>query len=353
MRLIFLFVAIALAAGAFLLTMNLTKKPEDTASLPVTEPKVVVKEVPTVDVYVARQEIPIGSIVERPMLDIQPWPTHLLLPDFVQVGDPNAPAPIEKMVVRTPFQKGEVIMQSKMANPKDPSFLAAAMPKGMRAVTITSDPVGGVAGFVFPGDRVDVLITHQVGVPGVTDTTDGRAALGEPVTEVLLSNVRVLAINQKATAHGAEGPQMPSSVTLEVTQADAQRLRLTEAGNGKLSLTLRPLKDKDSIELARPTGVGDLSRITPPAYFPFLYDKKNDYSAQVVNLFEPDGTTKTSPSETGTALNMQQQAPLANSPLANSTNPAINQFSAGAGAGKAVIVMIRGLTKTAEEVEGQ
>ena len=130
-------------------------------------------------------------------------------------------------------------------------------------------------------------------------------------------------------------------------------MRLTEAGNGKLSLTLRPLKDKDSIELARPTGVGDLSRITPPAYFPFLYDKKNDYSAQVVNLFEPDGTTKTSPSETGTALNMQQQAPLANSPLANSTNPAINQFSAGAGAGKAVIVMIRGLTKTAEEVEGQ
>ncbi len=299
MRLIIMFIAIALAAGAFFITAHFTTSPSE-KGVPIATPMVKIQEVPTDNIYIAKQDIPIGASVEQKMLDIQPWPRHLKLPDMID-ADPNQPNQIVKMVARTPFQKGEPIIMTKLANDKDPSFLAASIGKGMRVVTIGVDSISGVGGFVFPGDRVDVLITHDVslgktetiaasapsgpagnsldatgkGVAGTMNTASSAksvVAKKDPVTEVLLSNIRVLAINQKSTAHGGEPPVVPSNVSLEVSAADAQKLRLTESSNGRLSLALRSLKDKDTTELARPTGVSDLSRLTPPSYFPVLFD---------------------------------------------------------------------------------
>lgn len=283
---IFWFVALALTAGVFFIVLQFTSGDKD-KGLPLAQPQVLVKEVPTTDVYVAKQDIPIGAILEPEMLDIQPWPSHLVLEDMVK-ADPSKPSDIVKMVVRTPFLKGEPIIRHKLANDKDPSFLAAQLPKGFRLVTIGVDPVSGVAGFVFPGDRVDVLVTHDLELGKQADSVPlsqpQSAANGsnapaaplppkkDPVTEVLLSNVLVMAINQKATAHGGEPPVQPSMISLAVAPGDVQKIRLTENGNGRLSLALRSLKDKDDAELARPTGLGDLSRLTSPAYFPVLYD---------------------------------------------------------------------------------
>ena len=363
MRLIFICIAIALAAGAFFITQSFIHKPEEQSQLPVAEPRMVVKEVPTVNVFVARQDLPVGAIIERTMLDIQPWPQHLLLPDFVQAGDAAASLSIEKMVARTPFQKGEVVMRSKLANPKDPSFLAASLGKGMRAVTIASDAIAGVAGFVFPGDRVDVLITQDVSL-GKEDNV-GRPKV-DKVTEVLLSNVRVLAVNQKSTAHGAEGPTVPTSISLEVSQVDAQRLRLGEASGARMSVALRSIKDRESAELARPTGTGDLSRITPPAYFPVLYDKATNYTS-IAGTFEPGapvpsvsgiqghtpGSLSTTPGIAGTSQGQVGEAlsgtmmSVAN-PLANVSKEGIDQSAMG---GRSSITIIRGLSKSVEEVE--
>jgi pilus assembly protein CpaB len=274
-----MFIAIALAAGAFFITMRLTTGEND-KSLPITQPHLVTKEVPTVDIYTAKQDIPIGEVIQQPMLDIQPWPKHLLLPDMIP-ANPNQPNEIVRMVARTPFQKGEPIILNKLANDKDPSFLAASLPKGMRVVTIAVDPMTGVGGFLFPGDRVDVLVTHDLNLdkpsekksnPAKANGQNAANVKKDPVTEVLLSNIRVMAVNMKSTAHGGEPPVQPSHVSLEVSAADAQKIRLTEYGNGRLSLALRSLKDREEADLPRPTGVGDLSRLTPPAYFPVLYD---------------------------------------------------------------------------------
>jgi pilus assembly protein CpaB len=281
MRLIFLFIAIALAAGAFVITMQFTKKDEDHPV--VGQPQVVVKEAPTTNVYTAKQEIATGTIITPSMLDIQPWPSHLLLSDMV-VAEPKQPSDLVKMVARTSFAKGEPLIRSKLANEKDPNFLAAALPKGKRAMTIAADMISGVAGFVFPGDDVDVLITHDV----VTGTTETKSATGvttstkkvDPITEILLSDVRVLAVNQKSATHAGEPPINPVSISLEVSPSEAQKLRLAETGNGKLSVVLRSLKDKDNIELVRPTAVTDLSHATPPGFFPVLYD----YTGQAIEI---------------------------------------------------------------------
>lgn len=273
MRLIIFFVAIALAAGAFVLTSQLQSKPKETA-IPVTEVKTVVQDVPKVLIYTAKQDIQIGTIIKPEMLDLADYPKNLLLEGMVQ-GEPNAPTDIVNMVARTPFVKGEPIFMSKLANEKDPSFLAASLPKGMRVVTIAVDTVSGVGNFVFPGDRVDVLITHDVVLEKKLDTPavgQPAAEKKSPITEVLLPNVRIMAVNQKSVLRGNEPPTPLSNVSIEVSAQDAQKLRLTESGNGRLSLALRSLKDRDENELSRPTGVGDLSRLTPPAYFPVLYD---------------------------------------------------------------------------------
>lgn len=273
MRLIIMFIAIALAAGAFFITMRFTSQEPD-KNVVVAQPQAIYKEVPTTDIYTAKEDIAIGAVIKPEMLDIQPWPTHLKLDDMVN-ATPDKNTDLVKMVARTPFTKGEPIMQSRLANERDPNFLAASLPKGMRVVTIAVDQVSGVGGFVYPGDRVDVLITHDVVLSQHVDIRPDGSKVDpkrDPVTEVLLSNVRVMAVNQKSAIHGGEPPILPTNVSLEVSAGDAQKLRLTESSNGRLSLTLRSLKDKDEAELARPSGVGDLSRLTPPAYFSVLYD---------------------------------------------------------------------------------
>ncbi len=272
MRLIIFFVAIALAAGAFVLTSRLTVQPSDPSAL-IAQPQTIIKDVPTADIYIAKQEIPIGTIIKPEMLDIQPYPKNLLLEGMVQ-ADPNNPSTsIVRMVARTPFLKGEPLFMNKLGNDKDPGFLAAALPKGFRAVTIAVDNISGVGNFVYPGDRVDILITHDVGLDndGASPAVNANKKK-DPITEVLLPNVKVLAVNQKPIIQGNEPPTPLTNVSLEVSSVDAQKLRLTENGNGRLSLALRSLKDREENELARPTGLSDLSRLTPPAYFPVLYD---------------------------------------------------------------------------------
>ncbi len=128
-----------------------------------------------------------------------------------------------RRVVLNPLAKGEPVLTTKITGSGQRASLAALIEPGMRAVTIRVDDVRGVAGFVRPGDRVDVLLTQTVN--------------GNAVADVLLKNVKVLAVDQVANDH-QENPTVARAVTAEVNTEQAQKLVLAQ-GVGSLSLVLR------------------------------------------------------------------------------------------------------------------
>jgi len=242
MRFVALLVAavIAVVAGIAALQMSGEKTPSQT---PQTTASTQNPSVSTVEVMVARQPIEVGTILEQAMIDKQPWPSHLLLDGFITSD--NADANLVGKVARASFQANEPITRSKIANPNDPSFLAAALPEGMRAVTLATDAISGVAGYVFPGDRVDVILTHNIPNDIQVRTDKSVRQSNKPdVAEILIANVRVLAVNVRQLSGKEAASSTPSSITLEVAEKDAQSVRLAEKV-GTLSLALRPLKDGD------------------------------------------------------------------------------------------------------------
>lgn len=182
--------------------------------------KVIEQEVPVSEVIVANGYIPIGTILSRGDFAIQPWPSHLKLPGFIEVGKDDEKQEggfnsIKGMVTRTPFQKGEPIIMTKLSNPSDPSFIAAGLGKGMRAITISVNDISSVSGFIMPGDRVDVLVTHQVPLDlneSDSEETYNRKAEEQTVSEALLSNVKILAVDKRATSEAQEKPTAPRNV---------------------------------------------------------------------------------------------------------------------------------------------
>lgn len=261
MRFILLLVAAVIAVVAGIAALQLSGKNAAPVEQAVNAAQQTNPSIATVDVLVARTAIPIGSVIDETMIDKQPWPENLLLEGFVVSGSKDAS--LVGKVARSAIQAREPFTLSKLANPNDPSFLAATLPAGHRAITIATDAVSGVAGYLFPGDRVDVLLTHNVPkdlknqLSGNSFGTSDKPA----ITEVLVSNARILGINVREQAGKSSGSSLtPTSVTMEVEEEQVQKLRLGEKV-GTLSLALRSLKDKDDSKVPMPTGLGDMSRI--------------------------------------------------------------------------------------------
>lgn len=262
MKYLGLAIAVVVAVAAAMLVLNASNS-NQAPSQQVVVTQQAAPAVREVSVYVAARDIPIGSVIDANMLNTRPWPEHLVVDGFV-VGAEEGER-IINTVARAAFKRNEPINKSKLVNPDDPNFLAGELPKGMRLVTMGSDEISAVAGFVFPGDRVDVLVTHRVLREDVSEEDLGELGAGqeltEEVTETLLSGVRVLAVDQRATAGvDEEGIVVPRTVSLEVSPEDAQKLRLAEE-IGRLSLALRSVEDRDSQDqLAALTRPADLSR---------------------------------------------------------------------------------------------
>ena len=257
MRLLLLFVAAVVAVFAGVSALQMSSKPAVVAEAPVVQAKAVT----TVDVLVTRSAIPAGTTITQDMVDVQPWPKNLVLKDFIVSGTPEAN--IVGKITRSSLQEREPFLDNKLASPNEPGFLAAGLPAGMRAVTIAVDAVTGVAGFVYPGDHVDVLFTHNI--PAQTAKKSKRDEEGSPdrpaYTEVLASNVVVLAINLR-DASGKEQTQQaaPSSITLQVNAGDAENINLAQKV-GTLSVVLRSLSDINNAGVANPTSLSSLTRI--------------------------------------------------------------------------------------------
>ncbi|MDX8441625.1 Flp pilus assembly protein CpaB [Mesorhizobium australafricanum] len=145
----------------------------------------------------------------------------------------------------------EPILAAKITGPGQRATLSAVLGEGMKAVSIRVNDVLGVAGFVFPGDRVDVLLTRNVRSDDGTDKS---------FVDVLLQSVKVLAVDQVAD-ESKENPQVVKAVTVEVSTKDAQKLTLA-AGAGQLSLALRQAAGSKGEANERVT-LADLTADTP------------------------------------------------------------------------------------------
>lgn len=145
----------------------------------------------------------------------------------------------------------EPILASKITGPGQRATLSAVLGEGMKAVSIRVNDVLGVAGFVFPGDRVDVLLTR---------TARGDDGADRSFVDVLLQSMKVLAVDQVAD-ESKDNPTVVKSVTLEVSTKDAQKLTLA-AGAGQLSLALRQAAASRG-EMTERITLSDLTGETP------------------------------------------------------------------------------------------
>jgi len=137
-------------------------------------------------------------------------------------------------VARDPFGPGEPITEGKIVAPGSRGFLAAVLRPGMRAVSVPVTVTSGISGFVFPGDQVDILITHPLSASG------GKAeGVQRQAAETVLHDVRVLAVDQKLESKGGEAI-VAHTATLEVTPKQSEMIAVASE-MGKLSLSLRSL----------------------------------------------------------------------------------------------------------------
>src|SRR4051812_36059860 len=203
-------------------------------------------------VLVAKKALPVGTIIDADSFSFQPWPKELMQSAYYLENQPDGdPKKLLGTVVRYPITAGQPVTRGSLVGPQDRGFLAAALGPGMRAITVPVNSSSGVAGFVFPGDHVDLVLTQQVEGGG-----DGPAL---KVSETIVRNIRVLATDQRVTDKDKDGKtevKTFSNVTLEVTPRIAEKVAVAQS-MGMLSLSLRSIADNNA-ELERAIASGDV-----------------------------------------------------------------------------------------------
>jgi pilus assembly protein CpaB len=203
-------------------------------------------------VLVAKKALPVGTIIDADSFTFQPWPKELMQSAYYIEGQPDGdPRKLLGTVVRYQVTAGQPVTRGSLVGPQDRGFLAAALGPGMRAITVPVNTSSSVAGFVFPGDHVDMVLTQTVSGGGE----------GPPlkVSETIIRNLRVLATDQRITEKNDDGKtevKTFSNVTLEVTPRIAEKVAVAQS-LGSLSLSLRSIADNTS-DLERAVASGDI-----------------------------------------------------------------------------------------------
>jgi pilus assembly protein CpaB len=204
------------------------------------------------EVLVATRTLPVGTIIDAEAFRYQPWPQGLVQPAYFIRGENGAdPQTLIGTVVRNEITAGQPLTSGAVVRPGQRGFLAAALGPGMRAVTVGVSATSGVAGFVFPGDRVDLVLTQEV--EGGGDGPPLRAS------ETIIRNIRVLAVDQRLNARDEAGNQVAqtvATVTFEATPKIAEKIAVAQT-IGQLSLSLRSLADNNA-ELERAIASGEV-----------------------------------------------------------------------------------------------
>lgn len=210
-------------------------------------------------VLVAKGRLPAGHFVRPEDLRWQPWPANGVAANYV-VESKHQLSEFVGAVVRSGLNDGEPITDARVVRPGDRGFMAAVLTPGYRAVTVPVTVSTGLAGFVFPGDHVDLLLTLAV-------PAEGQSKREHRAAETILTNLRVLAVDQRADDQNKK-VMVAKTATLEVTPKQAEVIAVASE-LGRLSLSLRSLatvasKDPPAPKRYSHTWDSDATHLLPP-----------------------------------------------------------------------------------------
>jgi len=214
-------------------------------------PAAPVAQLQTVDVLVAKSDIGLGQAVTPADVQWQSWPAATASNSFIRRTErPDATKDVAGSIARSPFLAGEPIREPKLVKPNGSGFMAAILPTGMRAISTEISPETGAGGFILPNDRVDVILSKREKNPDRSGATD------IVTSEIILTNIRVLAIDQAPKEKDGQNAVVGKTVTLELKPDQAETLARARQ-TGTLQLALRSITDINVVDNNSDTKRGD------------------------------------------------------------------------------------------------
>ena len=249
------------AAGMIAYLLNgILSKPKSSPSLQSQVESVETRVTAENFVLLAKKSLPAGSRISSSDVKWQAW-SNAGVPDkfFSSTsGEVDVPQLVNGAIVRRAFSEGEPIVSGKIYSIKfqvdESSYLAGVMSPGKRAATIAVNAESGLSGFVFPGDYVDIILTHDTPskLIRIEKVASMAAVAGSPpkivkfVSETILENIRVLAIDQNINDIKKDKPVVAKFITFEVSPNEAAIIAAAKQ-MGKLSFSLRSLESEKDI----------------------------------------------------------------------------------------------------------
>jgi len=233
-RIVVLIIALGAGGVAAYLASGVDNKP--------AAPVQPVAQLETVDVLVAKSDIGLGQTTKAEDLRWQTWPKSTASGSYIRRNDrPDAINQIAGSIARAPIMADEPIREQKLVKADGSGFMAAILPTGMRAISTEISPETAAGGFILPNDRVDVILTRRLKNPDNPNQPEVVTAL------MILSNIRVLAIDQAPKEKDGQNALVGRTVTLELKPDQISTLASARQA-GTLSLALRSIADANAVE---------------------------------------------------------------------------------------------------------
>jgi pilus assembly protein CpaB len=234
-RIVVLTIALSAGGVAAYLASGIDSKPP--------APVQPVAQLQTVDVLVAKSDIGLGQALTANDMIWQSWPASTTSGSFIRRSDrPDATNQIAGSIARAPFVAGEPIREAKLVKANGSGFMAAILPSGYRAVSTEISAETGAGGFILPNDRVDVILTRREKNPNPTQPD-------LVIAQIVLANIRVLAIDQAPKEKEGTNNVIGRTVTLELKPEQTATLASSRQA-GTLSLALRSIADVNQVEVS-------------------------------------------------------------------------------------------------------
>ena len=228
-KIIIIVIALVVAVGAMMLSQSLTKAPKIEIAAPVVE------KVERVEILLASKTMQMGDKITFDSIAWRQWPKDMITDNMIVNNDGEDM--LEKAigsVVKIQIDEGDPIRFSKIVDPKNGGLLSAILAPGMRAISTPISPETGAGGFILPNDKVDVMLTKEM-------------KNGKTGTATILSNIKVLAIDQTIREEDGQQVVVGRTATLELNLSQSEALALAN-NEGSLTLSLRSLADRNITE---------------------------------------------------------------------------------------------------------
>jgi pilus assembly protein CpaB len=241
-RIAVLVVAVGAGGVAAYLASGINNQP---APPPAEKPVV---QIDTTEILVAKNDLNMGQVVTAQDIAWQVWPSAAASPSFLRKSEhADAIKEFTGAIARSPFVAGEPIRPDKLIRADGSGFMAALLPSGMRAISTDISPETGAGGFILPNDRVDVILTRR------DRETEKVTGIEAHVSETILRDIRVLAIDQTIEDKGGVRVVVGKTATLELTPHQSETLAVSRQ-RGIITLALRSLIDANAPKVADDDG---------------------------------------------------------------------------------------------------